>query len=234
VIKKIFFILVLFISQFPYAQLNELSLDSIRKNHQTKLDNKIFYLNKSLEYKDFVCVFPEGKYGIVNNSDFGKKRVVIPFIFSTYYYEQGIPYAKMDSLWYKVDRKSAKVYTLSSSKQNHIKEQYEKIEWSTNTSVYYDKKTKLENNGDYQLEGRKVYSKPILKQECNEEGAVVVKIEVAQSGKVIKAIPGMRGSTNPSQCLFESAKAAALNTKFNKDSNAPSKQIGKIVYRFSL
>ncbi len=233
-IKKIFFILVLLVAQFSYSQLNELSLDSIRKDHQAKLDNKTFYLNKSLEYRDFIYVLPGGKYGIVNNSSLEKKRVIIPFIFSAYHYEQSVPYAKIDSLWYKVDRENAKVYMLSFSKQNHIKEQYDKIEWGTNTPVYYDKKAEPENNGDYQLEGRKMLSKPILKQECNEVGVVVVKIEVAQSGKVIKAIPGIRGSTNISQCLLKPAKAAALATQFTKDTNAPSKQIGKIVYRFSL
>ena len=55
-----------------------------------------------------------------------------------------------------------------------------------------------------------------------------------RNGNVISAVPGVRGTTNNSRCLTEPAKRAALATKFNKDDKAPSKQIGKIVYSFSL
>ncbi|MEE3225787.1 MAG: energy transducer TonB, partial [Bacteroidota bacterium] len=71
-------------------------------------------------------------------------------------------------------------------------------------------------------------------QDCNEAGIVVVSIEVDRNGNVIKATPGVRGTTNNSRCLLDPAKAAALATKFNPDTDAPSRQIGKIVYKFSL
>ena len=71
-------------------------------------------------------------------------------------------------------------------------------------------------------------------QECNEAGRVVVSIEVDRTGRVISAVPGVRGTTNNSKCLLEPAKRAALATKFNADENAPSKQIGKIIYNFAL
>ena len=51
---------------------------------------------------------------------------------------------------------------------------------------------------------------------------------------MIDATPGVRGTTNNSKCLLDPAKRAALATKFNKDGKAPFKQIGKIIYRFSL
>ncbi len=103
-----------------------------------------------------------------------------------------------------------------------------------NASSYYGTGKGLDGDGNYQLGGRKALGKPKRQQECNESGTVVVSIEVDRNGKVIKATPGVRGTTNNTRCLLEPAKAAALATKFNADSGAPSKQIGKIVYRFSL
>ena len=95
------------------------------------------------------------------------------------------------------------------------------------------------NNGsggdkNYNLAGRKALSKPIEKPECNEEGIVVVSIEVDTNGNVIKATPGVKGSTNTAKCLLDPAKAAAMKTTWNADPNAPSKQRGTIIYRFSL
>src|SRR5690606_18885802 len=54
------------------------------------------------------------------------------------------------------------------------------------------------------------------------------------NGKVVSATPGVRGTTNNSRCLTDPAKRAALATKFNADENAPAKQSGKIIYKFSL
>ncbi len=89
-------------------------------------------------------------------------------------------------------------------------------------------------NGDYQLGNRKPLNKPKPKYECEEEGLVVVAIEVNRNGKVIKATPGVKGSTNTAQCLLSQAKIAAMKTTWQADSKAGSKQIGIIKYRFSL
>ncbi len=88
--------------------------------------------------------------------------------------------------------------------------------------------------GDYQLGNRKPISRPKPNYICDEEGLVVVSIEVNVSGKVINATPGIKGSTNTAACLLSQAKEAALKTTWQADSNAPSKQIGIIKYRFSL
>jgi colicin import membrane protein len=88
--------------------------------------------------------------------------------------------------------------------------------------------------GDYQLGNRKPISRPKPDYICDEEGLVVVSIEVNVYGKVINATPGIKGSTNTAACLLSQAKEAALKTTWQPDSNAPSKQIGVIKYRFSL
>jgi outer membrane biosynthesis protein TonB len=88
--------------------------------------------------------------------------------------------------------------------------------------------------GDYQLGNRKPISRPKPDYICDEEGVVVVSIEVDTNGNVIKATPGVKGSTNTAACLMSQAKEAALKTKWSSDSKAPSKQVGTIKYRFSL
>lgn len=86
----------------------------------------------------------------------------------------------------------------------------------------------------YGLNGRNKTSNKKFTQECNEEGRVVVKIEVDRNGKVIKAIPGVKGSTNTASCLLEPAKKTALSYRFNADAKAPTKQIGFIIINFTL
>lgn len=103
-----------------------------------------------------------------------------------------------------------------------------------NASSYYGTGKGLDGDGNYMLGGRKALNKEKFVQDCNEAGTVVVSIEVDRSGKVINATPGVRGTTNNSRCLIEPARRAALATKFNADDKAPAKQVGKIIYRFSL
>ena len=88
--------------------------------------------------------------------------------------------------------------------------------------------------GDYNLAGRKALSKPKEQPDCEEEGIVVVSITVNKAGKVIRALPRVKGSTNTAPCLLKPAKEAALRTTWNADPKAPSKQTGTIIYQFSL
>lgn len=90
------------------------------------------------------------------------------------------------------------------------------------------------NGPGYFLGNRKALSKPTPNYTCNEEGTVVVQITVNQSGTVIDAKPGARGTTNAAKCLLDEARNAAMRTRWQADSDAPEKQIGKIVYNFSL
>ncbi|WP_121908568.1 energy transducer TonB [Ulvibacter antarcticus] len=103
-----------------------------------------------------------------------------------------------------------------------------------NAKSYYGTGKGLDGDGNYLLGGRKALNKEKFVQDCNEAGTVVVSIEVDRNGKVTSATAGVRGTTNNTKCLLEPAKRAALATRFNSDDKAPAKQIGKIIYKFSL
>ncbi len=86
----------------------------------------------------------------------------------------------------------------------------------------------------YGLGGRGKPSRQIYKQDCNEYGLVVVRIEVNRQGKVVKATPGIRGTTNTAPCLLEPAKKIALSHKWPADSNAPTTQVGFVSINFDI
>jgi hypothetical protein len=86
----------------------------------------------------------------------------------------------------------------------------------------------------YSLGGRKALNKPQPRYTCNESGKVVVKVSVDRNGNTISAVPGVKGTTNTANCLLDQAKIAAMNTKWQPSENAPEKQVGEIVYNFSL
>lgn len=88
--------------------------------------------------------------------------------------------------------------------------------------------------GGYGLSGRALADNGKVRQECNEEGRVVVRIVVDRSGKVIKAEPGVKGTTNNAPCLLEPARKTAMLHRWNPDSNAPAQQIGFVVVNFKL
>ncbi|WP_159021621.1 energy transducer TonB [Formosa sp. L2A11] len=86
----------------------------------------------------------------------------------------------------------------------------------------------------YGLNGRGKASFNTVKQNCNESGLVVVRIEVNKQGQVIKAEPGVKGTENNSPCLLEPAKKIAMSHKWRPDANAPARQIGFVTIDFSL
>jgi len=109
-----------------------------------------------------------------------------------------------------------------------------KTDGNPNAKAYYGNGKGLDGDGNYRLGGRKALNKERKIPNCNETGIVVVKIVVNREGKVIEASPGIKGTTNTAPCIMQPAKIAALATKFNTDSNAPTKQTGSIVYEFKL
>ncbi|MBT8384919.1 MAG: energy transducer TonB [Bacteroidia bacterium] len=86
----------------------------------------------------------------------------------------------------------------------------------------------------YGLNGRGKATYDKMKQDCNESGLVIVRIVVNNSGNVIEAVPGFKGTTNTAKCLLDPAKKIALSHKWRPDPNAPSKQIGFVKVNFTL
>lgn len=75
---------------------------------------------------------------------------------------------------------------------------------------------------------------PKPKYDVQEEGIVVVKIQVNQYGDVIKAVAGAEGTTVHSSKLLQAARNAAMESHFTQDNNAPAVQEGTITYEFKL
>lgn len=101
-------------------------------------------------------------------------------------------------------------------------------------STKYYGNTNKSGDPNYNLAGREALTKPKEQPNCEEEGRVVVSIEVNKKGKVVRAVSGVKGSTNTADCLLKPAREAALNTNWNADPNAPNIQKGTIIYQFSL
>lgn len=87
----------------------------------------------------------------------------------------------------------------------------------------------------FELTGRSLNgSLPQPTYNVQEEGVVVVQIEVERSGKVVSATPILRGSTTQNPELQRVAREAALKARFNDNPTAPLKQVGTITYHFRL
>jgi outer membrane biosynthesis protein TonB len=82
----------------------------------------------------------------------------------------------------------------------------------------------------YDLAGRSPLSLPKPQYTSEKYGRVVVDVTVDDSGNVIKAKAGARGTTVSDPELFKRAEEAAMKAKFNKGSN--DKQVGTITYNF--
>lgn len=86
----------------------------------------------------------------------------------------------------------------------------------------------------YDMKGRKAQSLPTPQFNIQEEGKVVVEIIIDRQGNVLRATPGVRGSTTTSVYLLNKAKESALKAKFSSNPDAPEEQRGTIVYTFLL
>ncbi len=86
----------------------------------------------------------------------------------------------------------------------------------------------------YDLQGRGFQALPSPKYDYQGEGKVVVEVSVDRSGKVIQAIPGVKGSTTLDEYLLKVAKDAAVGARFAVKQDAPAVQKGTITYNFVL
>jgi periplasmic protein TonB len=91
-----------------------------------------------------------------------------------------------------------------------------------------------QGKGGYDLKGRGLVNKPDRLTDATEEGIVVVEIIVDETGKVIKATPGQRGSTTFSSNLYAKARQAALTAKFTPRADGSGEQRGTYTFVFTL
>ncbi len=84
----------------------------------------------------------------------------------------------------------------------------------------------------YNLPGRnhKRLLLPIYK--CEGDGKVVLAIIVDQKGFVLSVLVMKEVSSADDYCLYNSAKTAALKSKFNASLSAPTRQKGTLTYHF--
>jgi colicin import membrane protein len=86
----------------------------------------------------------------------------------------------------------------------------------------------------YELKGRNNQKLPEPKYDYQDEGRVVVEVSVDRSGKVIQAVPGVKGSTTLNEYLLKVARDAAMEASFDAKPDAPLFQKGTITYNFFL
>ena len=108
------------------------------------------------------------------------------------------------------------------------------IDGSQYANSYYGSGGGSSSGKGWGLNGRSIASQGKVPQNCNEEGRVVVQIEVDRSGRVVKATAGVKGTTNSAPCLLDAARKTAAMHRWNADDNAPARQIGFIVINFKL
>ena len=90
------------------------------------------------------------------------------------------------------------------------------------------------NGHSYSLNGRSLNGGlPTPQYNKNEEGVIVVSIEVDASGNVISAKAGALGTTIIDASLRKEAEKAAMKAKFNASKGA-ALQSGTITYRYKL
>jgi hypothetical protein len=86
----------------------------------------------------------------------------------------------------------------------------------------------------WDLKGRNLLKKPDRMTDAEAEGIVVVEIIVDETGKVVKATPGKRGSTTQNARLYAKARSAALEAKFSPSPDGIKEQRGTYTFVFTL
>jgi hypothetical protein len=82
------------------------------------------------------------------------------------------------------------------------------------------------------MPGRKIIKQPKVDNLTMERGIVVVAITINKYGDVIKAEPGVEGTTTTSQYLLTKAQQAAQSAKFDGGTTMPLEQKGTITITF--
>lgn len=93
---------------------------------------------------------------------------------------------------------------------------------------------KTKEQKPYELSGRTLLKMPSQINNIAEEGTVIVEILVDKKGKVIKAVPGQRGSTTTSARLYAIAVQKVKEVEFNHAPEGVEEQRGTYTFVFRL
>lgn len=85
----------------------------------------------------------------------------------------------------------------------------------------------------FDLKDRQVIFFPPNPTDTDRKGIVIVEITVDSNGDVIKAKPGIAGTTTTSAILLAKARQAAIKTKFNKNFST-KEQVGTLTIAIDL
>lgn len=86
--------------------------------------------------------------------------------------------------------------------------------------------------GGFELKGRSLARRPDVTENSRETGKVVVGITVDRTGKVIKAQPGLKGTTTLNPSLIEKARQGAMDARFSPKPDGPEEQYGTMTFVF--
>lgn len=84
------------------------------------------------------------------------------------------------------------------------------------------------------IASRRFVSNPVITDDGQKSGKVVVEIRVDKNGNVIRAKAGARGTTLSDANLWDKCEVAAEGSRFNTLESAPETQIGYITFNFKV
>ena len=103
-------------------------------------------------------------------------------------------------------------------------------------SLLLDEEEKAVQSGDYliryQMKDRDITLPPKVSVGSGDKGIVVVEVTINRSGLVMKAVPGVTGSTTTNEYLLTKAMFAAQGARFEKSEVAPVSQKGTITITY--
>lgn len=86
----------------------------------------------------------------------------------------------------------------------------------------------------YDLKGRTWRQKPLVFDNTQKTGNVVVAIKVDKNGNVVYAKYQQKGSTTTDSYLINLSEQSALKSKFSADVNAEEEQFGTITFKYRV
>jgi len=103
-------------------------------------------------------------------------------------------------------------------------------------SLLLDQEEKAIRSGNYlvryQMKDRDIVLPPKVSIGSGDKGVVVVEVTINRSGLVMKAVPGVTGSTTTNEYLLTKAMFAAQGARFEKSGVAPVSQKGTITITY--